>query len=89
MKKKSAGIRIAFVICAALGWWGVLYPQLAMTPDTYRVVSEDGTVQTDEFMVKWDFDNDIYREILNADRGRIKFKSKLFETAARYLEQLE
>lgn len=89
MKKKLTGIRIAFAVCAALGWWGVLYPELTMTPDTYRVVCEDGTVQADENMVEWDFDNDIYREILNADRSRIRFKSKLFQSAARYLEQLD
>lgn len=88
MKKKLIGIRISFAVCAALGWWGVLYPELTMTPDTYRVVSEEGAVQPDENMVEWDFDNDIYHEILNADRSRIRFRSKLFQTAAQYLEQL-
>ena len=89
MKKKLFGIRITFAVCAALGWWGVLYPELTMTPDTYRIVSEEGTVQSDENMVEWDFDNDIYREILNADRSRIRFRSKLFQAAAHYLEQLD
>ena len=32
------------VFCLAFGWWGVLFPQLAMTKDVYRIVSEDGTV---------------------------------------------
>ncbi len=38
MKKKWREIKILFGICAAFGWWGALYPELMLLPDTYRVV---------------------------------------------------
>lgn len=81
-KRKKAGVRIImgiFSMCSALGCWGVLYPELTMTPDTYRVVCEDGTVQKEPKVVEWDFDSNIYMDILNADRSRIRFRSKLLQ----------
>lgn len=75
------------ILCGAMGWWGILYPQLTMTPDTYRVVSENGAVQKDYEVVEWDFDDSIYMEILNADSSRIRFRSKLLENAAGFLDR--
>lgn len=77
----------AAAICAALGWWGVLYPELTMTPDTYRVICQDGTVQNVQEVVEWNFDSDIYLEILNAEPGRIHFRSRLLQTVEEYLMQ--
>lgn len=85
MKRYIVGIRITACICAALGWWGVLYPELTMTPDTYRVVDESGSVQTESKVVEWDFDSDIYRQILNTDPGRLRFRSRLLQSAAEVL----
>lgn len=85
MKRYIVGIRITACICAALGWWGILYPELTMTPDTYRVVSEGSSVQTEPKVVEWDFDSNIYSKILNTDPGRIRFQSKLLQTAAEVL----
>lgn len=92
-QKRDAGSRLIKVLCAglilcgAMGWWGILYPQLTMTPDTYRVVSENGAVQKDYEVVEWDFDDSIYMEILNADSSRIRFRSKLLENAAGFLDR--
>ncbi len=86
MRNGYRGLLAVLSLCAALGWWGILYPQLTMTPDTYRVVSEDGTVQEDVCMVEWDFEGDIYTEILNADPGRVRFRSGLLESLREYLE---
>lgn len=77
MKKREIGIKAIIGICAALGWWGVIYPELTMTPDTYRIVCEDGTVQNAEEVVEWDFDSDIYGTILDAEGSRIRFRSRL------------
>lgn len=84
MKRGIKIIRMALCVCAALGWWGVFYPELAMTPDTYRVVEDKvlkkgGTSGDDEVCenADWDFDREIYFEILQADAGQIRFKSKL------------
>ena len=66
---------------AALGWWGVLYPELTLTPDTYAIVGEEKAggeaVQKAEEVVKWDFSSDIYKKLLEAEAGQIQFKSRL------------
>ena len=89
MKKNKDIIpfRICCVICAALGWWGILYPELTMTPSTYTIVSADGSVQNAEEVVEWEFDSDIYQEILNADSSRIHFKSRLLTNIKELQEQ--
>lgn len=70
------------VCCAALGWWGVLYPQFALNEDTYCIVSRDGTVQSDESVVELESGDTIYMEILNADSSKIRFRSKLLKDIA-------
>ncbi len=79
MKKIMAGMHVVFSICTALAWWGVLYPELTMTPDTYEVIWEKGAVQLDKNMVEWDSDTDIYRMILESDGSSIRFRSKFLE----------
>lgn len=73
-------IKAVVCVCAALGWWGVLYPELTMMPDTYRIVKEDQTSQEQKISqesTEWDFDRDIYFEILQAPAGQVRFKSRL------------
>lgn len=79
MKKNnlSKSIHIILGICAAFGWWGLLYPELAMTPSTYNVVYADEAVQAQENVIEWDFDNDMYWKILEADSSQIRFRSRL------------
>lgn len=60
-----------------MGWWGLLYPELTMTPSTYRIVNEDGDVLESEEMAEWDFDSEIYWDILETDSSRIRFRSRL------------
>ena len=38
MKKVVSGI---MAICAAIGWWGALYPQFTLVEGTYNIVYED------------------------------------------------
>mgnify|MGYP000398719459 CR=1 FL=1 len=35
------GIRVSAVCTACYGWWGVIYPELAMLPSTYEIVCEE------------------------------------------------
>lgn len=86
MKKTLIGFRVILGVCAALGWWGLIYPELSLTPDTYCILREDGTVQPTTDMVEWKFDNDIYLELLEAKPGQIRIKSKLFQSASDYLD---
>lgn len=77
MKKKWFGIRTGLSICAALGWWGLLYPELTLTPDTVKVVYEDSQAETPAQQQVWSFDNSLYWDILNAAPGKITFRSRL------------
>ncbi len=78
MKKKMAVLRSVFGICAAMVWWGLLYPELTMTPDTYSVICEGKAVQMEESLVEWDSEKDIYRMLLEADESQIRYRSRLF-----------
>lgn len=79
---------LGFVLCTAMGWWGVLYPQLTLTGDTYAIVMEDGTVQKASDVVEWDLDDSVYMDILNTDLGRIRFRSRLLKEFSGYVEHL-
>ena len=78
------GIRVSAVCTACYGWWGVIYPELAMLPSsTYEIVYEETeateaeTVQTGPEVVEWNSDSQIYWKILEADPEQIRFKSRL------------
>jgi len=100
-KKFLVPFRVVVTICAALGWWGVLYPELTMTPDTYRIVYEETAceeavyLQNDEMQElmelagtsEWDFDNNIYETVLGAKPGQIRFRSRLFRNVTALYEQ--
>lgn len=77
MKKRWLGIRVAAGLCAALGWWGLLYPELALTPDTVKisVEDEDGTLSAPS--QEWSFDSPLYLDLLSAERSQITVRSRL------------
>ena len=77
MKKKLLGIRITLGLCAALGWWGLLYPELALTPDTVAVKAENEEGILQDVSVEWDFDSSLYRELLSIGPDRLIFRSRL------------
>ena len=77
MKKKFLGIRVALGMCAALGWWGLLYPELAFTPDTVAVKVEDKNGVLQDIAVEWDFDANLYRELLSAGPDNLILRSRL------------
>lgn len=54
-----------------------------MTPDTYRVVEQDGKVRTETMELS---DRDIYWEVLNADSSQIRFRSKLLDSLAAFVD---
>lgn len=87
MKRKMA-IRIMVCVCAAYAWWGVLYPELTLTPDTYVVLDEYGAVHKEQNMVEWDFNSDLYRTLLETDSSKIQFKSKLMTQIDDWIEKI-
>ena len=65
--QRFKGILLVFF---AFAWWGLLYPELCFTEDTFRqVIVEDGEVIT----VK----EACYREILDAEGDDIVIESRL------------
>ncbi len=86
MKKKWIGIRTGIGICAALGWWGLLYPEFTLTPGTVKVVCEDSQTETDTQPRGWSFDSSLYWDILNAPSDKITFRSRLLTDLNAILE---
>ena len=67
--QRFKGILLVFF---AFAWWGLLYPELCFTEDTFRqVIVEDGEVIT----VK----EACYREILDAEGDDIVIESRLLD----------
>lgn len=88
MKKKWLEIRIIVCFCAALGWWGLLYPELSLTPDTVILrLSDDGGILREQ-PLEWDFDSALYRDLLNAGPDKITFRSKLLTDFRALLEAM-
>ena len=76
MKKKWLGIRMLVGLCAALGWWGLIYPELTMTPDTVVIrLSDDGGIMREQ-PLEWDFDSSLYRDLLDAGPQKITYRSR-------------
>lgn len=88
LKRKQEGIKIRIVtaLCAALGWWGLLYPDLTLTPDTVQIIdeTEDGVEFTEE--QTWSFQDNLYLELLGTDRSRIRFRSRLLTELSAFWE---
>ncbi len=77
MKKTKNGIRIITALCAALGWWGLLYPGLTLTPDTVRVVFLDEKGEEINQDAGQALDSGLYLDLLGTDRNNIRFRSRL------------
>ncbi len=75
MKKTISGI---LAICAALGWWGALYPQFTLVEGTYQIVEEPTVADSGENRLETELDGSrLYWSILDADCSQIRFKSRL------------
>ncbi len=88
MKKKWFGIRMGLGIIAALGWWGLLYPELTLTPNTVKVVYDGQQDEAEAQSPGQSPDGSLYRDILNAPPGKITFRSKLLTDFNAILEAI-
>ncbi len=81
LKKKTEKykIHIAAVLCAAFGWWGLLYPELTLTPDTVQLICSEEDIP-------YSTKSSLYLELLSAEPGSICFKSRLFTELAAFWE---
>lgn len=57
---------------AMAGFWGFLYPEYTLLPDTYRIVYENEEEGNQD-------DEDIYKLLQKASPKQIKFRSRLWE----------
>lgn len=56
-------------------WWGVLFPETALTQDAYRVTDANGNV----IELSEEEQEDIYEKLLQTEPSRVKYKSILWE----------
>lgn len=56
-------------------WWGVLFPETALTQDAYRVLDANGN----EIELSEEDREDMYEKLLQAEPSQIKYKSILWE----------
>ncbi len=75
MKKVVSGI---MAVCAAIGWWGALYPQFTLVEGTYGIVYEDEDAMICDDITEAELEGSkLYWSLLNEDCRNIKFKSRL------------
>ncbi len=86
--KKWMRIRSLIWIGAAIGWWGLWYPELVQYAGVYTVVTEDGTVQESSEVVEYELDESFYQELFQADGTKLRFRSRLWQLAEEYLEKV-
>ena len=89
MKKKMIAFRACLTTCAAIGWWGLLYPELVLTPDTVEVYEVNEQQEFTPIPLEWSFESDLYQRLLTANRDQITFRSKLFKDISLFWEALQ
>ena len=77
MKKKWLVLRVAAGLWAALGWWGLIYPELTLTPDTVNIYREDENGELCALPREWSFEDGLYLELLSAPPEKITLRSRL------------
>lgn len=86
MKKKINLCKFIIAFCGMLCWWGVLYPELTLTSDTYKVVYEDDKWEK-ETIEELQWDQDGMKEFLSAKPEQIRIRSKLYMRLKELLER--
>ena len=76
-------VKTIFVICAAVGWWGIWFPELAVWTEAVCVVQEDGLQKSEENIVNCE---SVYKGFMQADKSQIKIKSRLGEWFYAYFD---
>ena len=71
-------LQILMTLCALWGWWGMLYPEFTLTEDTYRVVYEEDDAEESP--------RELYRRLLQAPKGQVRFRSKLLLQLQKWME---
>lgn len=88
MNHKWQGVRLAMVMCMAIGWWGLWYPELITAADAYAIVQEDGTVLLASEVIECELGEAYCEELLQADHSQIRFRSRFLQWLEEYFEKV-
>lgn len=80
--------RAMWIICIAIGWWGVWFPELVVWTDAVCVtedVCQEDSVQMQGKVVECDSVHEICEGLMYADKEQIQIKSRLFMLIEQYL----
>ncbi len=80
-------IKVALCTCLYVSWWGLLYPELLVTPDTCRVVCEEDAEEEVLAEAQQLSPEELYQTLLEADRQQIRYRSRLLELLRELLEK--
>lgn len=84
--KNRMRIKAAVCACLYMCWWGLLYPEIVINPDTCRVVDEETgeelLAQAGQMSAGL-----LYQALLGADRDQIRYRSRLLELLEQLLEK--
>lgn len=88
MRKKMLHLRAVLLLCAALGWWGYLYPDLAFNSETVRILTLD---ESGEEVLTEDEEACLiyYRRLMRADHAPVRIRFKFLEEINSLLEVLK
>lgn len=81
---KLIGKKTVWVI-AALGFFGLFYPELCMLEDTCKVVYS--TSEDEQAEILMPEGSELYYKLLSAEPEEIKIKSRLLEMLSTYFEK--
>ncbi len=79
-------VKAALCICLYACWWGLLYPELLVNPDTCHVVDEE-TGEEILAQAGQTYAGVLYQALLEADRSQIRYRSRLLELLEQLLEK--
>ncbi len=82
--------RAMLVICAALGWWGIWFPELAVQTEAVCVVEENGqksTVQQGKKVLECGTVQEICDGLRHADKEQIQVRCRIFMLVEQYLHK--
>lgn len=88
MKRNLIHLRAVLLLCAALGWWGYLYPELAFNRETVKILTlnesgEEILLEDEEACLVY------YRRLLQNDNAKVRVRFKFLEEINSLLEVLK
>jgi len=87
---KWKNYRTVLMMCVALGWWGIWFPEFAVWTESVCAVETEeksSSVQFEENMVQLETAREVYEGLLHAEKDQIRIKSRLFEIIEKYLQR--